>query len=119
MDPQVSEDPRSARYTAALNAQGHTGDLPLAVPNLQTATIHPLAQVPMTWPTERPCPFPLAAVTNPTENDFVCPVCGRPMRLLTVLRHAPGEQTFAVQCRPCGLSTTTTVDAPRQSDSAR
>jgi hypothetical protein len=26
---------------------------------------------------------------NPSENDFVCPVCDRPMRLATVLRHAP------------------------------
>jgi hypothetical protein len=66
-----------------------------------------------------PASIPPAAVMNPNENDFVCPVCGRPMRLLTVLRQAPGEQTFVVQCRPCGLSTTKTVDAPRQSDSAR
>jgi C4-type Zn-finger protein len=50
------------------------------------------------------------------ENDFVCPVCDRPMRLASVLNHAPYEQTFVLQCRPCGLSTTKTVDAPRQSD---
>jgi hypothetical protein len=63
--------------------------------------------------------FSYAAVMDLAKNDFVCPVCGQPMRLLTVLKHAPGEQTFVVQCRPCGLSTTRTVDAPRQNDSAR
>jgi transcription elongation factor Elf1 len=70
----------------------------------------------VTWLTERPHPLPYAAVMDPNENDFVCPVCDRPMRLATVLNHATHEQTFVLQCRPCGLSTTKTVDLPRQSD---
>jgi hypothetical protein len=47
-----------------------------------------------------------------TDNDLICPVCGNPMRLMTVIRRVPGEQTFVLQCRPCGLSTTKTVDEP-------
>jgi hypothetical protein len=34
------------------------------------------------------------------------------MRLAIVLSHAPYEQTFVLQCRPCGLSTTKTVEGP-------
>jgi C4-type Zn-finger protein len=48
-----------------------------------------------------------------SDNDLACPVCGRPMRLLTIIRRVPGEQTLVLQCRPCGLSTTNTVDAPK------
>jgi hypothetical protein len=47
------------------------------------------------------------------DNDHACPVCGRPMRLLTTIRRVPGEQTLVLQCRPCGFSTTETVDAPQ------
>jgi C4-type Zn-finger protein len=48
-----------------------------------------------------------------SHNDHACPVCGRPMRLLTTIRRVPGEQTLVLQCRRCGLSTTETVDAPQ------
>jgi hypothetical protein len=74
------------------------------------------SRAPVTWFTKRPRLLPYAAVMDPSEHDFVSPVCDRPMRLATVLNHAPDEQTFVLQCRPCGLSTTKTVDAPRQSD---
>jgi hypothetical protein len=33
------------------------------------------------------------------------------MRVLNVIR-VPGEQTYVLQCGPCGVSTTKTVDAP-------
>jgi hypothetical protein len=66
----------------------------------------------VTWLTERRRLLPYAAVMDPNDNDLVCPVCDRPMRLATVLNHAPYEQTFVLQCRPCGLSTTKTVEAP-------
>jgi hypothetical protein len=33
------------------------------------------------------------------------------MRLLSIIRRVPGQQTFVFQCRPCGFSTTKTVDA--------
>jgi hypothetical protein len=29
------------------------------------------------------------------------------------IRHVPDEQTLVLQCRPCGLSATETVDAPK------
>jgi hypothetical protein len=45
------------------------------------------------------------ATMNLCNNDHACPVCGRPMRLLTTIRHVPDEQTLVLQCRPCGLST--------------
>jgi C4-type Zn-finger protein len=45
-----------------------------------------------------------------SNTDHACPVCGRPMRLLTTIRRVPGEQTLVLQCRPCGLSTTETVE---------
>jgi hypothetical protein len=44
------------------------------------------------------------------NNDLLCPVCSEPMRLLTTIRRVPGEHTFVLQCKPCGLSTTKTVD---------
>jgi uncharacterized Zn finger protein len=47
------------------------------------------------------------------SDELACPVCGRPMRLLTVIRRVPGEQTLVLQCRPCGLSTTSTVETPK------
>ena len=53
------------------------------------------------------------ATMSISHNDHACPVCGRPMRLLTTIRRVPGEQTLVLQCRPCGLSTTETVDAPK------
>ena len=45
------------------------------------------------------------------ENDTLCPVCSRPMRVLTILRRVQGKETHVLQCKPCGLSTTKTVDA--------
>jgi uncharacterized Zn finger protein len=53
-----------------------------------------------------------------TQNDTLCPVCGEPMRVLNVIR-VPGEQTYVLQCRPCGVSTTKTVDAPGPRDTNR
>ena len=50
------------------------------------------------------------------ENDTLCPVCSRPMRLLTIIRRVPGEETHVLQCKPCGLSTTKTVDATGSED---
>jgi hypothetical protein len=50
------------------------------------------------------------------DNDLICPVCGRAMRLLTITRRVPGQQTFVLQCRLCGLSATKTVDAPGPDD---
>ena len=47
-----------------------------------------------------------------SDDDHACPVCGGPMRLVTTIRRVPGEQTLVVQCRPYGLSTTETIDAP-------
>ena len=29
------------------------------------------------------------------------------------MRRGPGEQALVVQCRPCGLSTTKTIEAPK------
>jgi hypothetical protein len=49
------------------------------------------------------------ATMSLSNNDHACPVCGRPMRLLTTIRRVPGEQTLVLQCGPCGLSTTETL----------
>jgi hypothetical protein len=38
-------------------------------------------------------------------------------RLLTTIRRVPDEQTLVLQCRPRGLSTTETVDAPKPGES--
>jgi C4-type Zn-finger protein len=51
-----------------------------------------------------------AATMNLSDDDLVCPVCDQPMRLLATIRRVPGEQTLVLQCRPCGLSTTKTID---------
>jgi transcription elongation factor Elf1 len=53
-----------------------------------------------------------AAAMDLCHNDFLCPVCSKPMRLLTTIRRMPGEQTLVLQCKPCGLSTTKTVEGP-------
>jgi C4-type Zn-finger protein len=47
---------------------------------------------------------------NLCDDDLLCPVCGQPMRLLATMQRVPGEQTLVLQSRPCGLSTTMTVD---------
>ena len=52
------------------------------------------------------------ATMSLSDDDHACPVCGGPMRLVTTIRRVPGEQTLVVQCRPYGLSTTETIDAP-------
>jgi hypothetical protein len=66
-----------------------------------------------------PCPLPYAAdAMDPSDNGCLCPMCDRPMRLATVLRPTPREQTLVLQCRPCGVSTTKTVEAPGRGDSA-
>jgi hypothetical protein len=57
-----------------------------------------------------------AAAMDLCHNDFLCPVCSKPMRLLTTIRRMPGEQTLVLQCRPCGLSTTKTVEGPGPRD---
>jgi transcription elongation factor Elf1 len=51
------------------------------------------------------------------DKERTCPVCGRPMRLLTIFRRKPGEETYALQCRPCGLSTTKTIEGPGKEQS--
>jgi hypothetical protein len=51
-----------------------------------------------------------------SDSEFACPVCGRPMRLLTIIRHVP-EQTLVLQCRPYGQSTTNTVEAAKSGES--
>jgi hypothetical protein len=53
---------------------------------------------------------------NETHHDHVCPVCDRPMRLVTMLKQLPSERTFVLQCRPCGVSTTKTVEVPGRSE---
>jgi hypothetical protein len=57
-----------------------------------------------------------AAAMNLCHNDFLCPVCSKPMRLLTTIRRMPGEQTLVLQCKPCGLSTTKKVEEPGPRD---
>jgi hypothetical protein len=32
----------------------------------------------------------------PSDDDLACPVCGRPMRLLTIIRRVPGGQTLVL-----------------------
>jgi len=41
---------------------------------------------------------------NLCNNDYACPVCGRPMRLLTTIRHVPDEQTLVLQYHACGYA---------------
>jgi hypothetical protein len=53
---------------------------------------------------------------SPSDDELACPVCSKPMRLLTTIRRVPGEQTFVLQCKPCGLSTTKTVEGPGPRD---
>jgi hypothetical protein len=45
----------------------------------------------------------------------LCPVCGGPMRVVGTITRASGERASAIQCGPCGLSTTT-AGAPRDTD---
>jgi hypothetical protein len=52
---------------------------------------------------------------NLCDNDLLCPVCSQSMRLPTI-RRVPGEQTFVLQCKPCGLSTTKAVDGAEPRD---
>jgi hypothetical protein len=69
-------------------------------------------------PSTRAPRAPEGRVTMSLGNtDHACPVCGRPIRLLTTIRRVPGEQTLVPQCRPCDLSTTETVDAPKPGES--
>jgi hypothetical protein len=57
-----------------------------------------------------------AVSMNLCDDDLLCPVCGRPMRLLATIRRVPDGQTLVLQCRPCGLSTTETVEGPGPRD---
>ncbi|MBV9970489.1 MAG: hypothetical protein JO228_10930 [Xanthobacteraceae bacterium] len=52
-------------------------------------------------------------------DDSFCPVCQKPMRLLTIIKRGRGEQALVLQCSPCGLSTTITTDAAGEYDQAR
>jgi predicted RNA-binding Zn-ribbon protein involved in translation (DUF1610 family) len=57
-------------------------------------------------------------------NEVVCPVCGRPMILLHVIRRAFAENLNVFQCKPCGFSTTEPVSwtipsLPVQADKIR
>jgi len=42
-------------------------------------------------------------------NEVICPVCGRPMTFLRLIRRAFGENVNVFQCKPCGFSTTEPV----------
>jgi predicted RNA-binding Zn-ribbon protein involved in translation (DUF1610 family) len=42
-------------------------------------------------------------------NEVICPVCGRPMILLYIIRRAFAENLNVFQCKPCGFSTTEPV----------
>jgi predicted RNA-binding Zn-ribbon protein involved in translation (DUF1610 family) len=44
--------------------------------------------------------------TNPPTAETICPVCGRPMILLHVIRRAFAENLNVFQCEPCGFSMT-------------
>ena len=57
-----------------------------------------------------PSPAPGRAIVDLSDNDRLCPVCSQPMQLLTTIRRVPDQETFVLQCKPCGLSTTKTVD---------
>ena len=70
----------------------------------------------MRWITMRPYPPLYADLMNRSDNDCPCPVCDRPMRLATVLRPTPREEILVLQCRPCGVSTTKTVEAVGTAD---
>ena len=39
------------------------------------------------------------------NDDNLCPVCERQMRVMMTIEDRPGSQTIVLQCRPCGLST--------------
>jgi len=39
-------------------------------------------------------------------NEVICPVCGREMIFLTMIRRAFIEELNVFQCKPCGFSTT-------------
>jgi hypothetical protein len=88
-------------------------------PNLKTATIDRDAQAFVSDGSRTPHAYLLYDhVMDQNDTDLLCPVCDRPMRLATVLCPAPREQTLVLQCRPCGVSTTKTVEAPGRGDSA-
>jgi len=38
-------------------------------------------------------------------SQHACPICAQPMRLLTTLRRTVREDSYVLQCKPCGLST--------------
>ncbi len=42
-------------------------------------------------------------------NEVACPVCGRPMTLLHIIRRAFGENLNVFQCKPCRFSMTEPV----------
>jgi predicted RNA-binding Zn-ribbon protein involved in translation (DUF1610 family) len=44
--------------------------------------------------------------TNPHTAETICPVCGRPMILLHVIRRAFAVTLNVFQCKPCGFSMT-------------
>jgi hypothetical protein len=48
---------------------------------------------------------PDRAIVNLSDNDRLRSVCGQPMQLQITIRRVPD-----LQCKPCGLSTTKTVD---------
>jgi predicted RNA-binding Zn-ribbon protein involved in translation (DUF1610 family) len=41
--------------------------------------------------------------------EVVCPVCGRPMKLLHTIRRAFADNLNVYQCKPCGFSMTEPV----------
>jgi transcription elongation factor Elf1 len=59
---------------------------------------------------------PDAAAMDLCHDEFLCPVCSKPMQLLTTIRRMTGEQTLVLQCKSCSLSTTKTVEGPGHHD---
>jgi hypothetical protein len=54
------------------------------------------------------------ATMSLSEKDSACPVCARPMRLLTIFHREPREHMYVLQCRSCGLSTTKTIETSEE-----
>jgi hypothetical protein len=48
------------------------------------------------------------AVPSPdtSPNEVICPVCGRAMKLLHMIKRAFADDLNVFQCKPCGFSMT-------------
>jgi hypothetical protein len=67
----------------------------------------------VTWITVRPRLRRYTPGMITSESDLLCPVCDRRMRVTSVMERSPGEKTFILQCRTCGLSTAQTLSGER------